>query len=126
MLAFLTDEHISHVVAEQVQKKRANIRIESVLQWRNGTLRQTADDLILAAAQEERLTLVTYDQKTIPPILVELAMNDGHHSGVVFVDRNSLSSENIGGLVQALIALYDQHHHLDWTDTVMFLSPASR
>src|SRR5438105_4820269 len=101
MLALLTDEHISHDVAEQVHLRRADIRIESVLRWRGGSLRQTADDLILAAAWEEGLTLVTYDQKTIPPILVELAMNEGHHSGVVFVDRNSISSDNIGGQVQA-------------------------
>ena len=125
MLAFLTDEHISHVVAEQVRQKRADIRIESVLRWRGGALRNTADDLVLAAAQEEGLSLITYDQKTIPPILVELAMNAGHHSGVVFVDRNSISSENIGSLVQALVAFYDRYHHLDWTDVVMFLSPAA-
>ena len=68
--------------------------------------------------------LVTYDQKTIPPILLELAGNGGHHSGVVFADRNSVHSDNIGRLVQALIAFCDQYHSLDWTDMVMFLSPA--
>jgi hypothetical protein len=125
MLAYLTDEHISHVVAEQVRNKRADIPIESLLQWRNGVLRQTADDLVLAAAQEEGLTLVTYDQKTIPPILAELAMNEGHHSGVVFVDRNRIATNDIGGLVQALIAFHDQYAQQDWTDAVMFLSPAS-
>ena len=102
ILAFLTDEHITHVVAEQVHQKRPDICIESVLRWRGGSLRNKADDLLLATAQEEGLTLVTYDQKTIPPILVELAMNAGHHSGVVFVDRNAIASHNIGGLVQAL------------------------
>src|SRR6185295_414156 len=103
MLAFLTDEHISHVIAEQVQHHRPDIRGETVLHWRNGSLRNTADALLLAAAQEEGLTLVTYDQKTIPPILVELAMNEEHHSGVIFADRNTIPVGNIGGLLQALI-----------------------
>jgi len=125
MLAFLTDEHISHVVAEQARLKRADIRIESLLQWRDGALRNTDDALVLAAAREEGLTLVTYDQKTIPPVLLELAGNGGHHSGVVFADCNSIPSDNIGRLVQALFAFYDQYHRLDWTDIVMFLSPAA-
>ena len=124
MLGLLTDEHISHVVADQIRHKRPDIRIESVLRWRGGVLRQNADDLVLAAAHEERLTLVTYDQKTIPPILVEVAMNGGHHSGVIFVDRNAINTSNIGGLVQALIAFHDLYHGQEWTDTVMFLTPA--
>lgn len=125
MLAFLTDEHISHVVAEQIRLKRADIRIESLLRWRDGALRNTDDAIVLAAAREEGLTLVTWDQKTIPPILLEWAGNGGHHGGVVFADRNSIPSHNIGRVVQALIALHDQYHSLDWTDRVMFLSPVA-
>jgi hypothetical protein len=125
MLALLTDEHISHVVAEQVRLKRGDIRIESMLAWRQGALRNTPDDLVLAAAQEDGLTLITYDQKTIPPILVDLAACGGHHTGVVFADRNTIPSGNIGRLVQAVIGLYDRYQDLDWTDVVMFLSPAT-
>jgi hypothetical protein len=123
MLAYLTDEHISHAVAEQVHRKRADIRIESVLRWRGGTLRQTPDDQVLDAAREAELTLVTYDQKTIPPILVEFAMSQRHHAGVLFVDRGAIASDNIGALVRALIACHDLHHDRDWTNVVMFLSP---
>lgn len=125
MLAFLTDEHISHVIAEHVRQKRADIRIESLLRWRSGALRNTGDDKVLAAAREEDLTLVTYDQKTIPPVLLQLAGMDGHHSGVIFVDRNSLPSNDIGSLVHALIAFYYRYHDLDWTNAVMYLSPVA-
>ncbi len=52
-------------------------------------------------------------------------MNAEHHHGVVFVDRDSIDSDNIGGLVQSLIDFYDRHQALDWTDIVMFLSPAA-
>ena len=126
MPAFLLDEQISHVVAEQMRRKRPDIRVESVLRWQVGGLRGKADALVLAAAHEEGLTLVTYDQKTIPPLLMEIAMREDHHSGVVFVDRNTIASENIGVLTQALIALYDQHLALAWIDLVMFLSPVAR
>ena len=50
MLAFLTDEHITHVVAEQVHQKRPDIRIESVLRWRGGSLRNKADIRLCALA----------------------------------------------------------------------------
>ena len=126
MPAFLLDEQISHIVAEQVCRKRPDIRVESVLRWRDGDLRGKADALVLAAANEEGLTLVSYDQKTIPPLLMELAMNAGQHSGVVFVDRNTIASDNVGALTQALIAFYDQYQSLLWTDLVMFLSPVAR
>ena len=126
MLAFLLDEQISHVAAEQMRQKRPDIRVESVLRWREGDLRGKADALVLAAAHEAGLTLVTYDQKTITPLLMEFAMSGDHHSGVVFVDRNTIASDNIGMLTQALIAFYDQHTSLVWTDLMTFLSPVAR
>lgn len=109
-----------------MRQKRPDIRIESVLRWREGDLRGKADALVLAAAHAEGLTLVTYDQKTIPPLLMELAMRKGYHSGVVFVDRNAIASKNIGVLTQALIAFHDQHTSLVWTDIVMFLFLVAR
>jgi hypothetical protein len=57
---------------------------------------------------------------------MELALREGHHSGVVFVDRNTIASENMGALTQALMALYDRCHSLAWIDLVMFLSPVAR
>jgi predicted nuclease of predicted toxin-antitoxin system len=125
MLAFLLDEQIPHVVAEQLRQKRPDIEIESVLLWRDGNLRGKPDNQVLEAAHEAGLTLVTYDQKVIPPLLMELAANGGHHSGVVFVDRRGIASENIGALTQALIAFYDLYHALPWTGLVMFLAPAT-
>ena len=126
MLAFLLDEQISHVIMEQLRQKRPDIRSESVQLWRNADLRGKADELVLAAAHEESLTLVTYDQKTIPPILMELALREDHHSGVIFVDRNTIAADNVGALVKALIAFHDQYYSLPWTDLVMFLAPAAR
>ncbi len=69
---------------------------------------------------------MTYDQKTIPPILMEWALSARHHIGVIFVDKSTVPSENIGALTQALITFYDKYLSLEWTDVVMFLSPTTR
>src|SRR5437870_3624116 len=105
MLSLLIDEHISPVVAEQVQARNPGI-IQSVHHWREGNFCGTADALLLLAAHEERLTLLTYDQKTIPPILVEFAATGQSHSGVVFVDQNTIASNDYGGLVRAILAFH--------------------
>ena len=126
MLGFLLDEQISHVVMEQVRQKRPEIRIESVLVWSGGGLRGKDDDLVLSAAHAERLTLVTYDQKTIAPLVMQWAAEGRAHTGVIFIDDRSIVQEDVGGQLRALIDLWDQAHTQDWTNTVRFLKSISR
>ena len=71
MLSFLLDEQISLEVAEQINNKYPEISIISIHSWNNGNYLSVSDKKILQAAKVEELTLVTYDQKTIYPILVE-------------------------------------------------------
>lgn len=122
MLAFLADERLTHEIAEQIVRKRSDIRAESILRWRGASLRRTVDEAILAVALEAGLTLVTYDQKTIPPILAAPAAEGSHYGGVVFVDNRTIGSDDIGGLVRALIDLHDRFDALGMTDVVMFLN----
>lgn len=103
MLNFLLDEHISHVVMEQVRQKRPEMRIESVLVWKDGDLRGKDDELVLSAAREERLTLVTYDQKTIAPLLMQWMLGAHDHAGVICIDDKSIAQEDVGGKVRTLI-----------------------
>jgi hypothetical protein len=124
MLAFLLDEQISHMVMEQVRQKRSDVRIESVLLWRDGDLRGKEDAEVLAAAVEESLTLVTYDQKTITPLLMQWAMEGRTHAGVIFIDGRSIAQENTDGKVRALLSLWEQANALDWTNAVSYLHPA--
>lgn len=124
MLAFLLDEHISHVVMQQLREKHPDLRVESVLRWREGGLRGKADELLLIAAAEENLTLVTYDQKTITPLIVQWAMEGRRHAGVIFIDEKTIAPEDIGGKVMALFALWQQSHTWDWSDAVAYLRPA--
>ena len=108
---------------EQVRQKRSDIRIESVLLWRTGDLRGKDDALVLSAAQEENLTLVTYDRKTIAPLVMQWAMEGRDHAGVIFIDEKSIAQEDVGGKVRALISLWEQGNSLDWTNAVSHLKP---
>ena len=69
MLAILTDAHISLSLAKQVKTKRPEITIHSLRRWREGAFLREEDDVILAAALDEGLVLLTYDQRTIVPLM---------------------------------------------------------
>lgn len=120
-LAFLLDEHISPKVAEQIAIERPDIRIASVRVWRGGTFRGQTDATLLQVAREEGLTLVTYDCKTIPPLLTEWGGAGESHAGVVFVDERTVGQGDIGGQTRALIHHWEQSHTWDWTNLISFL-----
>ena len=123
-LSLLTDEQISYVVAEQVQVKRPDILITSVRAWREGTFQGKADESLLRAAAKEGLTLVTYDQKTIPPVLSAWGVTGETHTRVVFVDGLTIPQGDVGGLVRALIQQWDLTQTWEWKNTISFLRPA--
>lgn len=123
MLAFLLDAHISPKVAEQITAKRPEIPIQSLRSWREGKLRQAEDPEILEAARQENLTLVTYDQKTIVPLVVQWIQENRNHAGVLFVDERTIVQDDIGTQVRSLIAFWDVHHQEEWTNGVSYLHP---
>jgi hypothetical protein len=71
MLSLLTDAHLSPRVAEQVKVKRPEMAIQSLRTWHGGEFLQSEDAVILSAALGEGLTLVTYDQRTIAPLVMQ-------------------------------------------------------
>lgn len=121
MLSLLLDEHISPVVAEQITERHPTIPVQSIHHWRQGALMKTPDSLILRAAADEGLTLVTYDQKTIPTLLVEWGALSIAHGGVIFVDQRTIPPEAFGALIRALVVLWEQEHERDWRNRIFFL-----
>ena len=121
MLSLLLDQNLSPEIAEQVRAKRPEIPIVSLYEWREGTFVGIADTHVLRAATAEGLTLVTYDRKTIPPVLVKWGASGISHGGVVFVDNFTIPSNDFGRLVRALIHYWDQENEGDWTDRIGFL-----
>ena len=100
-LLLLLDENISQTIAAQVKHHRPALAIESVHTWRGGAFEGRPDRSLLQAAREEGLTLVTYDQKTIP-------------------------SNDFGTLTRALILLWEQRGDEDWQDRIGFLEKPGR
>ncbi len=121
MLTLLLDEHISPIVAEQVALKNALARIVSIHHWRNGEFLHTNDEVILEVAYEERITLVTFDQSTIRPVLKEWGEQGRSHAGVIFIDDKSIAQNDYGGLVKALLGVWRRKSETDFTNTVLFL-----
>ena len=121
MLKLLLDEHISPEVADGLRRRNRSLVVHWMAEWENGNFlgRQDSDCLLEAATQ--RLTLLTYDRRTIPPLLKMWAEEGRKHGGVIFVDEKTISPADIGGLVRALIHLFKEAGRWDWTDRVCFL-----
>lgn len=102
MLRFLLDEHISATVCSIVRERRSDILIESLLEWRGASLRGKDDDVVLTAASEAGFTLVSYDLRTIPPLLRVWAAQGRSHGGVVFSMRERTVRRTWPGLPRPL------------------------
>jgi hypothetical protein len=55
---------------------------------------------------------------------MELAAVGADHSGVVFVDEETIASRDIGGLVKAILVLLDRCAGWDWENRISFLDTA--
>src|SRR6202012_2299857 len=121
MLKLLLDEHISPEVASGVQRRNRALVVHSMGQWEGGNFLGKEDSVCLLEAAKQRLTLVSYDRRTIPPLLKLWAEEERSHGGLIFVDEKTISPSDIGGLVRALILLADKAREMDWSNQVYFL-----
>ena len=92
-----------------------------MVEWEGGAFLGKEDATCLLEAAMQGLTLVTYDRRTIPPLLKLWAEEQRQHGGVIFVDEKTISPADIGGLVRALMELSKETGKWDWTDRVYFL-----
>src|SRR5215208_1975690 len=98
-MRLLLDAHVSPAVARDLQ--RASIDAVAVRDWLEGNYRSASDDQLLAAAAVDGRVLVTYDCRTMPPLLKEWAEIRQEHAGVILVDEKTVRSNDVGGLVRA-------------------------
>ena len=73
------------------------------------------DELFLPEAIKDGMILVSYDQKTIAPLL-KLWAETG-------VDHKTIPPQDFGGLISALCHLWRTEQRADWTNRVIFLRP---
>lgn len=121
MLRLLLDEHISPSVAAGIRLRDKKIIIHGMVEWESGSFLGQEDSACLREALLQKLTLVTYDRRTIPPLLKNWAEEGRQHGGVIFVDEKTISQADIGGLIQSLDRLVKETRDMDWTDRIYFL-----
>jgi hypothetical protein len=121
MLKLLLDEHISPDVADGLRRRNRSLVVHWMTEWEGGGFLGKDDSACLLEAAGQGLTLVTYDRRTIPPLLKIWAEEERRHAGVIFVDEKTISPADIGGHVRALFQLFKETGKWDWTDRVCFL-----
>jgi hypothetical protein len=121
MLKLLLDEHVSPDVAAGLRRRIPGLAIRCLSDWQDGIFLGQEDAVCLREASRHGLTFVTYDRRTIPPLLKQWAEEGQLHAGVIFVDEKTTSPADIGGLVRALTLLVKQTRGWDWTDRILFL-----
>lgn len=122
MLRLLLDEHISPQVALGLRRRNRGMVVQCMATWNAGTFLGQDDAVCLRAAAAERLTMVTYDRRTIPRLLKAWAEEGRSHGGVIFIDEKTLSPADIGGLVRGLTGVAKDAGRWDWTDRVCCLA----
>lgn len=121
MVKLLLDEHISPAVADGLRRRNRSLVVACMAEWKNGEFLGQQDFVCLQQAAVQGLTLVTYDRRTIPPLLKIWAEEGRKHGGVIFVDEKTISPADTGGLVRALGELARASAKWDWSDRVCFL-----
>jgi hypothetical protein len=112
MLKLLLDEHISPQVALGMRRRDRKIMVRGMAEWESGAFLGQEDASCLREAATQKLTLVIYDLRTIPPVLKDWAEQGRQHGGVIFVDGKTIAPANIGGLVQSLDRLVKEARKL--------------
>ena len=121
MLKLLLDEHVSPDVAEGPVRRNRKLIVRYMVEWERGGFLGQDDSTCLKEAARQGLTLVTYDCRSIPPLLKSWAEEERSHGGVIFVDEKTISPSNIGGLVRALSELINTSKNWNWKDRIVFL-----
>jgi len=121
VLQLLTDEHISPAVARQAPSRCRGIKIQAIHNWQGGHFLSASDEVVLREANKQKLTLVTFDLKTIPPLLRLWAEQGIDHAGVVLVDERTFAQNDIGGLIPGLCAVWKAERDSVWANRVVYL-----
>lgn len=125
MLRFLLDSHVPRSVATGLVQ-RYGADCSHLAHWHDGRFLHAADLRILEVCAEDEFTLVTYDVRTIQPLLTEYATRGRHHAGVIFVDERTIRQGDAGGLIRSLGALFESDGERNWEDIILYLRPVRR
>ena len=87
MLHILTDEQIDPDVAVAARKRCRGIQITTLFEWLDGHFVGASDEELLREASRQAMTLLSFDLKTIPPLLRAWGERGIDHGSSVDVAR---------------------------------------
>src|SRR3954451_25020023 len=90
VLSLLLDEHISPRVAAGLRRRIRALTVYPLKDWEDGAFLGQDDASCLMEAAAQGLTFVTYDRRTIPPLLKTWAEQGIHHAGIIFIDDRTI------------------------------------
>lgn len=123
MLQIFTDEQIDPDVAVAAKKRCRGILVISLFDWLDGHFVSASDEEVLREAARQGMTLLSFDLKTIPPLLRAWGERGVDHGGVILVDNKSFAQNDISGISKALVELWKLQGKLDWRNRCFFLTP---
>jgi hypothetical protein len=121
MLHILTDEQISPEVAVAAGRLCRGVPITTLFEWMDGHFVGAPDGEILREAARQKMTLLSFDLRTIPALLRTWGEQGTAHGGLIFVDEKSIPQSDIGGMARALCELWKFQGDADWTNRCFFL-----
>jgi hypothetical protein len=126
MLSILSDEQISPDLAVAARRLCRDIAITTLFEWMGGHFVGATDAEILREAARQKLTLVSFDLRTIPALLRAWGEQGIDHGGLIFVDEKNLLQNDLGGMARALCELWKLHGDADWTNRCFFLQQVKK
>jgi len=96
----------------------------ALAEWHGGQYLGADDAALVRAAAREGRALVTYDLRTMVPLLQAMAESGEAHAGVVLVSARSIPPHRIGDLVGALWRLATETEAEALRGQVIFLTRA--
>ncbi len=121
MLRLLLDEHLSDDITVGMRAESAEVEVVSLREWQEGIYVGASDEVLLRAAYAQGTTLVTFDQRTIMPVLRDWGERGIAHGGVVFGSPYTFATNDFGGIGRALIRLWTEQGRLEWTNRAVYL-----
>ena len=125
-MRLLLDSHISPSVVRSLQRRCPRLEAVHLRDWLDGAMLDASDTELLKEASRQGYTFVTYDLRTIVPLLRQWAETGQHHAGVILADDATVPPQQVGPLVNALRLLWRAHGEADWADRIQFLRRVSR
>jgi Domain of unknown function (DUF5615) len=121
VLRFLLDEHVNPAIGDAIRTHLPEVQTAQLARWEGGVHHGSSDEILLRAAHALGWTLVTFDQRTIVPLLRLWGQTQVAHGGVIFISTFSFAPSDVGGIARVLAPLWVRLGVEDWTNRAVYV-----